>query len=96
MFFWEQRCDKGLDGLLREYLVLYILNILRCIFDGEYFFCIQQFGFYNLGVLLQFYISCVQVKVMNGGSMNLSFMVLILGVFKSIDLGYNVNVSFYC
>lgn len=41
----------------------------------------------------QFYISCAQVKVTNGGNANPSPTALIPGAVKSTDPGYNINVS---
>ena len=41
----------------------------------------------------QFYISCAQVKVTNGGSTSPSPTALIPGAIKSNDPGLTVNVS---
>lgn len=41
----------------------------------------------------QFYISCAQIKITNGGSATPSPTALIPGAIKSTDPGYTVNVS---
>lgn len=45
---------------------------------------------------VQFYISCAQIKVTNGGSTTPSPTVSIPGAFKANDPGYTANVSIRC
>ncbi|KAK0745017.1 glycoside hydrolase [Apiosordaria backusii] len=89
IFDWGRIVRKG---VLIKGIVSYTSNIPRCIPDGEYLLRIQQLGLHNPGAPPQFYISCAQVKVTNGGSANPSPTALIPGAFKSTDPGYTVNI----
>lgn len=53
----------------------------------------HAFGLLTMSDGKQFYISCAQVKVTNGGNANPSPTALIPGAVKSTDPGYNINVS---
>lgn len=89
---WFKIYDWGPSGNSWPMRISYTSNIPRCIPDGEYLLRIQQLGLHNPGAPPQFYISCAQVKVTNGGSTNPSPTALIPGAFKSTDPGYNVNI----
>ncbi|KAK4183044.1 glycosyl hydrolase family 61-domain-containing protein [Podospora australis] len=71
----------------------YTANIPSCIPDGEYLLRIQQLGIHNPwpAGIPQFYISCAQIKVTGGGSVNPSG-VSIPGAFKATDPGYTANI----
>ncbi|KAJ9139212.1 Glycoside hydrolase family 61 protein [Pleurostoma richardsiae] len=72
----------------------YTYNIPTCIPDGEYLLRIQSLAIHNPypAGIPQFYISCAQVKVTDGGSATPTPTVSIPGAFKSTDPGYTVNI----
>ncbi len=73
----------------------YQANIPKCVKDGEYLLRIQSLAIHNPGSTPQFYVSCAQVKVTGGGSLDASPAVKIPGAFKATDPGYTANVSLY-
>ncbi|KXX80605.1 putative endo-beta-1,4-glucanase D, partial [Madurella mycetomatis] len=89
---WFKIYDWGPSGSSWPMRDSYTSNIPRCIPNGEYLLRIQQLGLHNPGAPPQFYISCAQVKVINGGNTNPSPTALIPGAFKSTDPGYTVNI----
>ncbi|KAK4223754.1 glycoside hydrolase [Podospora fimiseda] len=89
---WFKIFDWGPSGSSWPLRQVYTSNIPKCIPDGEYLLRIQQLGLHNPGAPPQFYISCAQVKVTNGGNTNPSPTALIPGAFKSTDPGYTVNI----
>ncbi|KAK4126627.1 lytic polysaccharide monooxygenase [Parathielavia appendiculata] len=89
---WFKIFDWGPSGSSWPMRNSYTYNIPRCIPDGEYLLRIQQLGLHNPGAPPQFYISCAQVKVTNGGSTTPSPTAQIPGFVKSTDPGYTVNI----
>jgi len=89
---WFKINDWGPSGSNWALKNAYSYNIPKCIPDGEYLLRIQQLGIHNPGAPPQFYTSCAQVKVTNGGGSNPSPMVSIPGAFKANDPGYTANV----
>ncbi|KAK4465217.1 glycoside hydrolase [Cladorrhinum samala] len=89
---WFKIFDWGPSGNSFPMKGSYSGNIPKCIPDGEYLLRIQQLGLHNPGAPPQFYISCAQVKVTNGGNANPSPTALIPGAFKANDPGYTVNI----
>ncbi|VBB73143.1 Putative Glycoside Hydrolase Family 61 [Podospora comata] len=71
----------------------YTAQLPSCITDGEYLLRIQSLGIHNPypAGTPQFYISCAQIKVTGGGSVNPSG-VAIPGAFKATDPGYTANI----
>jgi len=89
---WFKFQDWGPTGSNWNLKNAYTSNIPKCIPDGEYLLRIQQLGIHNPGAPPQFYISCAQIKVTNGGSASPSPLVSIPGAFKASDPGYTANV----
>jgi hypothetical protein len=89
---WFKIFDWGPSGSSWPMRGSYTHNIPSCIPDGEYLLRIQQIGLHNPGAAPQFYISCAQVKVTNGGSKTPSPTALLPGAIKSSDPGLNVNI----
>ncbi|KAK1758888.1 glycoside hydrolase [Echria macrotheca] len=89
---WFKIFDWGPVGSSWTLKNSYSSTIPKCIPDGEYLLRIQQLGLHNPGAAPQFYISCAQVKITNGGSTTPSPTALIPGAFKSTDPGYTVNI----
>lgn len=59
---------------------------------GEYLLRIEQIGLHNPGGAPQFYLSCAQIKVTNGGSGSPKPMVSIPGHITATDPGITVNI----
>ncbi|KAK4235714.1 glycoside hydrolase [Achaetomium macrosporum] len=89
---WFKIYDWGPTGSSWPLRISYTYNIPKCIPDGEYLLRIQQLGLHNPGAPPQFYISCAQVKVTNGGNTTPSPTAPIPGAIKSTDPGYNINI----
>ncbi|KAK4127011.1 carbohydrate-binding module family 1 protein [Parathielavia appendiculata] len=72
----------------------YTAQIPTCIPSGDYLIRIQSLGIHNPwpAGIPQFYISCAQVTVTNGGSGNPGPTVSIPGAFKESDPGYTANI----
>ncbi|PVH75013.1 carbohydrate-binding module family 1 protein [Cadophora sp. DSE1049] len=60
--------------------------------NGEYLLRIEQLALHNPGGVPQFYISCAQVSVSNGGSGTPGPLVSIPGYVKGTETGYTVNI----
>ena len=62
--------------------------------SGEYLFRTEQLGLHNPypAALPQFYISCAQIKITNGGSGSPGPLVAIPGHVKGTEAGYTVNI----
>ncbi|KAL2153428.1 hypothetical protein VTH82DRAFT_4583 [Thermothelomyces myriococcoides] len=89
---WFKIKDWGPQGTSWTLSDRYSGNIPKCIPDGEYLLRIQQIGLHNPGAEPQFYISCAQVNVVNGGSTNPTPTAQIPGAFQSNDPGLTVNI----
>ncbi|AEO55082.1 glycoside hydrolase family 61 protein [Thermothelomyces thermophilus ATCC 42464] len=89
---WFKIYDWGPSGTSWTLSGTYTQRIPKCIPDGEYLLRIQQIGLHNPGAAPQFYISCAQVKVVDGGSTNPTPTAQIPGAFHSNDPGLTVNI----
>ncbi|KAI8624437.1 glycoside hydrolase family 61 protein [Xylariaceae sp. FL1651] len=67
-------------------------TIPKCIPSGEYLLRIQSLAIHNPGSTPQWYVSCGQIKVSGGGTVNPSPTVKIPGAFKATDPGYTANI----
>ncbi|KAK4099403.1 carbohydrate-binding module family 1 protein [Parathielavia hyrcaniae] len=72
----------------------YTAQIPTCIPSGDYLIRIQNIGIHNPwpAGIPQFYLSCAQVTVVNGGNGNPGPTVSIPGAFKETDPGYTANI----
>ncbi|KAH7402412.1 fungal cellulose binding domain-containing protein [Pyrenochaeta sp. MPI-SDFR-AT-0127] len=63
---------------------------------GEYLFRVEHIGLHGAGSSggAQFYISCAQLKVQNGGSGNPGPLVSFPGAYKASDPGIQINIYY--
>lgn len=89
---WFKIFDWGPSGGSWPMRISYTQNIPTCIPDGEYLLRIQSLGIHNPGSPPQFYVSCAQLNVVDGGSKEPSPTASIPGAFKATDPGYTANI----